>query len=42
MEILYTQYKALKGKDVYTFNTDAAKEKVQICDLNPPGSFPTH
>lgn len=34
MEILYTQYKTLKGKDIYTFNTDAAREKV--CGLITP------
>lgn len=32
MEILYSQYKALKGKDIYTFNTDAGKEKVRRCN----------
>lgn len=32
MDILYTQYKALKGKDTYTFNTDAARD--QVCLLS--------
>lgn len=28
MDIIHTQYKNLKGRDGYTFNTDEAKERV--------------
>lgn len=28
MEILYTQYKTLKGRDNYSFSTDTGREKV--------------
>lgn len=29
MDIIHTQYKNLKGRDGYTFNTDEAKERVK-------------
>lgn len=29
MDIIHTQYKDLKGRDGYTFNTDDAKERVR-------------
>lgn len=29
MDIIHTQYKNLKGRDGYTFNTDEAKERVR-------------
>lgn len=30
MDILYAQYKNLKGRDAYTLNVDDAKEQVSI------------
>lgn len=30
MDIIHTQYKSLKGRDGYTFNTDEAKERVRF------------
>lgn len=30
MDIVHTQYKNLKGRDGYTFNTDEAKERVNL------------
>lgn len=29
MDIIHTQYKSLKGRDGYTFNTDETKERVR-------------
>lgn len=33
MDIIHTQYKNLKGRDGYTFNTDEAKERVKYIVL---------
>lgn len=35
MDIIHTQYKNLKGRDGYTFNTDETKERVSLvlCQL---------
>lgn len=35
MDITHTQYKSLKGRDGYTFNTDEAKERVSNQTSSP-------
>lgn len=35
MDIIHTQYKNLKGRDGYAFNTDEAKERVR----SPPDNI---
>lgn len=34
MDIIHTQYKNLKGRDGYTFNTDETKERVRGCSYH--------
>lgn len=34
MDIIHTNYKKLKGRDGYTFNTDEAKERVSSQEPN--------
>lgn len=41
MDIIHTNYKKLKGRDGYTFNTDEAKERVSSPESNTLMNFST-